>query len=131
MVDWEDRYIGTWTDGNGHRIEIRKVKHREFLVSFFRNDSPVLRPWMDDQPSTDMRAKYFYDTLDGSDFIVELSGSDNRYSLHLSYEEYDYLLPKNGEILSTAVSGPEHGDHRIMDDCSSRFLCVNHFHRVR
>lgn len=131
MAEWEDRYIGVWTDGNGHRIEIRKVMNREFLVSFFRNDSAVLRPWMNDQPSIDMRAQYFYDTHDGSDFVVELSGSDNRYSLHLSYEEYDYLLPENGEILSTAVSVPEHGDHRLIGDCKSRFLCDNHFHRVR
>ena len=130
MAEWEDRYIGTWTDGNGRRIEIRKVQQQHFLVSFFQNDLPVQRPWMNGMPSTDMKARYYYDTLDGSDFIVELSGSDDRYSLHLSYEEFNYLLPENGEILSTAVSGPEHGDDRLLDECSSRFLCFDHFHRV-
>ena len=131
MLLWEDRYVGLWADGNHSKIEIRKVRRHRFLVTFLRNNQPVNRPWMDDMPSTNMHAQYIEDTLDGSDFVVELSGSDGNYSLHLHYEEFDYFLPKNGEIISTAISGPEHGDKDIMEECSSRFLCHDHFHRIQ
>ncbi len=130
MDEWEDRYVGLWSDGNGTKIEIKKVRRHHFVVSFLRNDAPVERPWLNGMPSTEMHARYIEDPIDGDAFIVELSGGDGDYSLHLHYEESDYLLPGNGEIVSTAISGPQRYDEQLLRECSSRFLCNDHLHRV-
>ena len=84
---------------------------------------------MNDQPSIEMPARYIEDPLEGDDFVVELSGATGDYSLHLQYEECDYLLPANGEIISTAVSGPERYDKDLLPEYTSRFLCNEHLHR--
>ena len=130
MADWEDRYIGRWSDGNGTEVEVVKVGRHRFVVSYLRDGSPIARPWMNDRPSIDMPARYIENPLEGDDFVVELSGTTGDYSLHLHYEEFDYLLPENGEIISTAVSGPERYDKDLLRECSSRFLCNEHLHRL-
>ncbi len=131
MADWEDRYIGRWFDGNGTEIEIAKLRTHHFSVSFFRDGQPVRRPWMNDEPSIEMPARYIYDPLEGDDFVVELAGPDASYSLNLHYEESDFFRPDGGEILSTAVSGPAEYDLGFLKEFSSRFLCQDHLHRVQ
>jgi hypothetical protein len=127
--NWEDRYVGRWFDGNGTEIEIVKVRRHRFVVSYLRDGQPVPRPWMNNRPSIEMPARYIEDPLDGDDFVVDLTESQGDYSLHLHYEECDYLLPENDEIISTAVSGPERYDKAFLDQCSSLFLCHDHLHR--
>lgn len=66
MDDWEDRYVGHWTDGVGTEIKIVKLRKHKFLVSYFREGQLVQRPWMGDQPSIDMPATYIVDPLEAT-----------------------------------------------------------------
>lgn len=130
MDDWEDRYVGRWFDGNGTEIEIVKVCRHRFVVSYWRNGRAISRPWMKNQPSIEMPARYIDDPLSGGDFVVDLTESQGDCSLHLYYEECDYLSPEKGEIISTTVSVPERYDKALLDQCCSLFLCQDHLHRL-
>jgi hypothetical protein len=132
MDDWEDRYVGHWSDGVGTEIKVVKLSKHKFLVSYFRDGQPIQRPWMDDRPSVDMPATYIVDPLEGDDFEVELSGSNSGYTLNLHYEQSDWLRPDDDrEIISTVISGPSNYDERLFDACSKCFLCHKHLHRVQ
>ena len=131
MDDWEDRYVGHWSDGVGTEIKVVKLRKHKFLVSYFRDGQPVKRPWTGDQPSIDMPATYIVDPLEGDDFEVELSDSHSGYTLNLHYEQSDWLRPDDGEIISTAVSGPSDYDERLFDACGKHFLCHEHLRRVQ
>ena len=132
MDDWEDRYVGHWSDGVGTEIKVVKLSKHKFLVSYFRDGQPIQRPWMGDRPSIDMPATYIVDPLEGDDFEVELSGSNSGYALNLHYEQSDWLRPDDDrEIISTAISGPSNYDERLFDACSKCFLCHEHLYRVQ
>ena len=130
MMEWEDRYIGVWSDGLGTEIRVDKVQGPHFKVSVLRNGVPIARPWMDNAPAVDMPAIYTYDALDGSDFSVDLGPANSGYSLHLSYEEFDYLEPDGGEIISTGLSGPDCDNFDKLKEYSDLFLCQELLHRA-
>lgn len=123
MMECEDRYIGVWSDGLGTEIRVDKVQGSHFKVSVRRDGVPIARPWMNNEAAVDMPALYTYDALDGSDFSVDLGPAKCGYCLHLSYEEFNYLEPDGGEIISTAVSGPDCDDLDRLKEYSNLFLC--------
>lgn len=131
MDDWEDRYVGHWSDGIGTEIKVTKVRQHNFLISYFRDGQPVQRPWLGNQPSIDMLATYIVDPLEGDDFAVELSDSESGYALNLHYEQSDWLRPDDGEIISTAIIGPSKYGKTLFDACVKNFLCHQHLRRVR
>jgi hypothetical protein len=130
MMEWKDRYIGVWPDGLGAEIRVDKVQGSRFKVSVLRDGIPIARPWMNDEPAVDMPAIYTYDALDGSDFSVDLGPAKSGFCLHLSYEESNYLEPEGGEIISTAVSGPDNDNADRLGEYSKLFLCRELLHRV-
>ena len=77
-----------------------------------------------------MPARYIDEPLSGGVFVVDLTESQGDCSLHLHYEEFNYLLPENGEIISMGVSAPEQYDKALLDQCCSLFLCQDHLHRL-
>ena len=131
MDDWEDRYVGHWSDGVGTEIKVTKLRQHKFLVSYFRDGQPVQRSWLGNRPSIDMLATYIVDPLEGDDFEVELSDSDSGYTLNLNYEQSDWLRPDDGEIISTAITGPSHYDKMLYDACVKNFWCHQYLRRVQ
>ena len=123
MREWEDRYIGVWSDGLGLEIRVARVQGARFKVSVARDGVPIARPWMNHQPAVDMPAMYTYDALEGSDFSVDLGPEKSGYYLHLTYEECNYMEPDSGEIISTTVSGPDCAAVDRLREYSNLFLC--------
>jgi hypothetical protein len=106
-IPWEDNYVGRWIGEPSRVLTITKVGARRYLVSLTVNDSPVKRPWMDDEPTIDMPAEYTFDALDGADFVVNLWPPGRRFSLHLSYEPDFVLESRRREALTVGVSRDE------------------------
>lgn len=130
MMEWEDRYIGVWSDSLGTEIRVDRVQGLHFKVSVLRNGVPIARPWMDDEPAVDMLALYTYDALDGADFSVDLGPAKSGFCLHLFYEESNYLEPDGGELISTAVSGPDCDNLDRLKEYFNLFLCRELLHRT-
>lgn len=129
MFGWEDRHVGRWFDGKGTEIEIVKVSRHRFLVTYLRDGMPIARPWMNDQPSIQMPARYIEDAFDGDRFLVELTETGD-YLLELDYMGCDPFGPEQGEEISTATVGPPEYDNDLLHECSSLFLCHERLHRL-
>jgi len=128
-IPWEDNYIGTWVGEPSRVLTIRKIGHRKYVASLTINGKPVLRPWMDGEPTIDMPAEYTFDALDGSDFCIDLWPPRTRLSMHLGYEPSYELDPEQRESLTFALSS----DENIPED--SRIYCdviggLQHFVRA-
>lgn len=104
-IPWEDNYIGTWVGAPSRVLTIRKIGDRKYLVSLTVDGKPVLRPWMNGEPTTNMPAEYTFDGLDGSDFCVDLWPPKTRLSIHLGYEPSYELDPEQREALTFAFGG--------------------------
>ena len=101
MSSYINKFFGEWQDEEGNRLIIRIINDRTAAISFFSgNDKkPILRPWFEDKPSTDMVGKYYPE--EGPELVVELWKPGKKFSLHLSFsidiefskEIYDSIVP--------------------------------------
>ena len=89
-IPWEDNYIGVWAGESARELHIRKIKPRRYLATLLINGQPIARPWMNNEPTVDMPARYSFSALDGSDFSIDL-WSDRRFEISLNYEP-DYQI---------------------------------------
>ena len=89
-IPWEDNYIGVWAGKPARELHIRKIKTRRYLTTLLINGQPIARPWMNNEPTVDMPARYSFSALDGSDFSIDL-WSDRRFEISLNYES-DYQI---------------------------------------
>ncbi len=99
-------------------------------VSIRRPDGPVARPWIHETASNNLNGTYVVDPVDGDAFEVDLGGSQYELRLVLSYEEYDYLRPEGGEILSAALCYDPALDDAVTAAAAELFLGNSHFHRL-
>ena len=83
-IPWEDNYIGIWSGTPSRELHIRKVKPRKYLATLLIDGKPIQRPWMNNEPTIDMPARYTFTAFGGSDFSIDL-WTDERFELNLDY----------------------------------------------
>jgi hypothetical protein len=83
------KYGGGWFDEQGNRLEIRPIRGRTALVSYFAapEGKPLPRPWLENKLSVEMVGEY--DPSEGV-LEVELGRVGAGFTLHLTLEpEYE------------------------------------------
>lgn len=97
-----DKYIGTWIDEDGFRLEIKKVNNIKALVSLFSPDGSLIeRPYWNNKVTKDMEANY--DEYYG-EFDIHLWTQEKGFCLSLS-EVYEFK-----ETLAPSISRYEEDD---------------------
>ena len=109
MIFGIDRYIGTWANEDGFRLEIRKIDETHASVSLFSNSNQlILRPYWDGKETKDMPADY--DDYMGY-FDVQLWEPGREFCLNLSYEYSTRIDDQGEEILVPSLTRYEKDDH--------------------
>jgi hypothetical protein len=119
-----DKFVGDWVDSDGNRLIIGKRAYGTAAVSFLRGPTgtPVVRPYFDGLPSTDMPARL---RDYGSTIEVDLWRRGKGFSLHLTYE-YAYPLDEKGrDSLVPAFSRRE--KDQFIDEHSRLFGNLRHY----
>jgi hypothetical protein len=125
MDSYINRYIGEWENEAGNRLKIKKVDNETALVSFYLppDNQPVFRPWYNENPSTDMIAKYR--PAEGPGLIVELWDEGKGFELHLSFESGYVLDIQHRDSLVPGISRFEEDD--FLDKYYHYFEPLKHY----
>ena len=125
MDSYINRYIGEWENEAGNRLKIKKVDNVTALVSFYLppDHQPVLRPWYDENPSTDMIAKYR--PAESPALVVELWGEGKGFELHLTFESGYVLDIQHRDSLVAGISRFEEDD--FLDEYYHYFEPLEHY----
>lgn len=128
-IPWEDNYVGTWVGEPSRVLTIRKVGKRRYAVSLTVGGTPVLRPWMNHAPTTEMPATYSYDAFDGPSFIVDLWPPGERLVMHLDYEPL-YVLDQDQRDALVLLLGCDESFADHIEGCSEAIGGLEHFVRA-
>ena len=82
-------YCGTWKDQDGNFLHIEAIDDRRVAVTYIKagDEKPLLRPWLDDTPATNMIGSYDPEWEPSLD--VELSKQGDGFYLNLSFDVSD------------------------------------------
>jgi len=96
-----EKYIGTWENKSGNRLEIKRKNNKSLSVSFFDSKKqPVVREYFNNLKTIDMHAELDYY---GSSIEVELWDKGKGFYLVLLHE-YMELKDDHGYYLAPGLA---------------------------
>jgi len=104
MNTYIDNFEGVWKDKKGNCLEIKVLDDYHCSVTFISSgqQKPLLRPWFNDQPASDMIGSY--DPQYSPSLDIELSEKETGFLLSI---DFDFTLNDYQEIVPSIIRNEE------------------------
>ena len=117
-----DKFIGSWVDEDGYRLEIKKIDETKALVSLFSPQGhPLARPYWENKLTIDMQA--IYDEYDGT-FDIHLWEPEKSFCLNLN-ELFSEIYDVKEKHLTVSITRYEKDN--FLDQYYSLFGKLSHY----
>ena len=107
MNSYIDNFEGVWKDKMGNCLEIKVIDDYHCTVTFKSGDqeTPLRRPWFNDQPAIDMIGTY--DPQYGPSLDIELAEKGTGFLLSIDFDFTMSSLDNYQEIVPSIIRNEE------------------------
>jgi len=104
MDSYINNFEGVWKDETGNCLEIKAIDDFHCSVTFISSgqETPLRRPWFNDQPAIDMIGSY--DPHYGPSLDIELAEKGTEFYLSI---DFDFTLNGYQEIIPSIIRNEE------------------------